>query len=138
MLRIDANRHKITKQLLGFLKCRNSKGFSLLWAVDGRRNGKKETAFRLSLLVGEAGLEGVLCKPACRLFPWSSVVRIPQKSTTRRPSSCQLTSQTLLSPNGLSDGDTIINHCSDFLCRFFRRSLQTVAINIEDSSFCHS
>ena len=75
-------------------------------------------AFRLFPLVGEAGLEGVLCKPTCRLLPWSSALHIPEKSTARRPISCQLTSQSLLSPKGSSDGDTIVNHCADFLCGY--------------------
>ena len=115
----------------------------MFWAGDRRRNSKKRnslstvsfggrggTATRLRLacmgspepishrfarLLGGSRIECTLCKPICRLLPWSSVVSIPQKSTTRRPQMCKLRLQALLLPTPTSDGHICVNHCADFI-----------------------
>ena len=64
---------------------------------------------------GRGGLEGVLCKPTCWGLSWSSVVLSTPKSTFRRPHLCKVRLQILLPATLLSDGNTIVHHCSNFV-----------------------
>ncbi|MBQ4565224.1 MAG: hypothetical protein IJA48_02645, partial [Oscillospiraceae bacterium] len=62
-------------------------------------------------LVGEAGLEGVLCKPACPGLPWSSVPYSTPKPTFRRPAAFKLKLQTFHRP---SDGTAVMHNWTFF------------------------